>query len=456
MKKILALCFVLTTFLVTLTHAQSSTWTPIFDGKTLTGWHQLGGNARFDVQEGAIVGYTVPNTPNSFLVTDQEYGDFSLIMEVKIEDTTSNSGIQFRSHWDRSANGGKGKVFGYQYELDPSSRRWTGGIYDEGRRDWLYPLSLNPAAQGQFKLNQYNVIRIECVGDEIRTWINEVPAAYLVDMMDYQGFIALQVHAIQKQEQAGQKIYFRRINVKPISKFTSRYARGVYVMSTVPNFLTEYETHNGWKLLFNGENSKGWRGAYKDAFPATGWEINDGSLTVLSSQGKEGGVGGDIVTLEQFKAFDLSFEFKLTPGANSGVKYFVTLKEHNEGSAIGLEYQVLDDSLHPDAKLGREGDRTMASLYDLIKADKTPRFIHPIGQWNTGRIVVFPNNHVVHYLNGIKVLEYDRGSKAFRDLVAESKYKIWPNFGEAPEGHILLQDHGNEVSFRSIKLQELK
>jgi len=167
-------------------------------------------------------------------------------------------------------------------------------------------------------------------------------------------------------------------------------------------------------------------------------------------------VGGDIVTLEQFKAFDLSFEFKLTPGANSGVKYFVTLKEHNEGSAIGLEYQVLDDSLHPDAKLGREGDRTMASLYDLIKADKTPRFIHPIGQWNTGRIVVFPNNHVVHYLNGIKVLEYDRGSKAFRDLVAESKYKIWPNFGEAPEGHILLQDHGNEVSFRSIKLQELK
>lgn len=149
------------------------------------------------------------------------------------------------------------------------------------------------------------------------------------------------------------------------------------------------------------------------------------------------------------------FQFKLTPGANSGVKYFVTLEENNTGSAIGLEYQVLDDKLHPDAKLGRDGDRTLASLYDLIPAAKQARFVHAIGQWNTGRIVVFPNNHVVHYLNGIKVLEYDRGSAAYRALVAISKYKIWPHFGEAPQGHILLQDHGNEVSFRSIKIREL-
>jgi hypothetical protein len=224
----------------------------------------------------------------------------------------------------------------------------------------------------------------------------------------------------------------------------------------IPNQLAQYEVKSGWKLLFDGKTSHGWVGAYKKTFPANGWTIHKGLLSVLSSEGKEAANGGDIVTMEEFSAFDLSFDFLLTPGANSGVKYFVTLSENNSGSAIGLEYQLLDDSLHADAKLGRDGDRTMASLYDLIPATKQKRFIHPIGQWNTGRIIVYPNNHVEHYLNGVKVLEYERGSTAFRELVAISKYKVWNNFGEAAKCHILLQDHGTSVSFRSIKIKVMR
>ncbi len=179
-------------------------------------------------------------------------------------------------------------------------------------------------------------------------------------------------------------------------------------------------------------------------------------MNVEGSTGGEATNGGDVVTVGKYKAFDLSFEFKMCPGANSGVKYFVTLSEGNKGSAIGLEYQILDDSLHPDAKLGRDGNRTLASLYDLIKANKIPNSLRAMGEWNIGRIIVFPNNHVEHYLNGVKVLEYERGSPAYRDLVAISKYKVWNHFGEAPEGRILLQDHGFAVSFRSIKIRELK
>jgi len=228
------------------------------------------------------------------------------------------------------------------------------------------------------------------------------------------------------------------------------------VMAQKHNTLTTAEKQQGWKLLFDGKTNAGWRSAKGDAFPTKGWQIKDGELTVLASEGKESQNGGDIVTDKQYSAFVLTFEFKLTAGANSGVKYFVTLDEKVSGSAIGLEYQLLDDELHPDAKLGRDGDRKLASLYDLIPSNKPASCIKPIGEWNIGKIIVYPNNHVEHYLNGVKVLQYERGSKAFRDLVAISKFKPYPNFGEAKQGHILLQDHGNQVSFRSIKIKELK
>ena len=435
----------------------SQDWQNLFDGKTLNGWKLMTGKAEYKVENGMIVGTTVMNSPNSFLVSDKRVsGNFILELEAMITDTASNSGIQFKSNFDSADNKGQGRVFGYQFEIDPSSRKWSGGIYDEGRRDWLYVGSLNPKAQVLLTTNVFHKIKIECIGNTIKTWLDGVATAYLVDTLKAnQGLIALQVHSINNEKQKGLRLCWRNIRINTSNVNPTTFPKEVYVANLIPNSLSGYEVQDGWKLLFDGKSSEGWKGAYKKTFPEKGWEIKDGILKVLPSAGGESTNGGDIVTKEEFSAFDLSFEFKITPGANSGVKYFVTLSENNPGSAIGLEYQVLDDTLHPDAKMGINGNRTLASLYDLIKANKQSRFIKQPGGWNTGRIIVYPNNHVEHYLNGVKVLEYERGSQAYRDLVAISKYKVWKDFGEAKQGHILLQDHGNEVSYRSIKIRPL-
>ncbi|MDR1525612.1 MAG: DUF1080 domain-containing protein, partial [Tannerella sp.] len=195
-------------------------------------------------------------------------------------------------------------------------------------------------------------------------------------------------------------------------------------------------------------------------FPDKGWKIADGAITVLRGDGSESTHGGDIVTRDEYSAFELSLEFKITEGANSGIKYFVTESEKQKGSAFGLEYQILDDAVHADAKLytSAPGSRACAGLYDLIKP-QNKRF-NGVSQWNQAVIKVFPNKHAEHWLNGFKTVEYERGSDAFRDLVKNSKYAAKEYntdgpFGEAPKGRILLQDHGDEVSFRSIKIKEL-
>ncbi len=428
-------------------------WTELFNGKDLTGWKQINGKASYKVEDGAIVGTTVTDSPNSFLTAEKEYGDFILEFEVMLNNDI-NSGVQFRSISDPAVM--EGRVHGYQFELDPSDRKWTGGIYDEARRGWLYPLSLNPSAQDAFKAGEWNKVRVEAIGNKIKTWVNGVPVASVVDDMTPKGLIALQVHSIGKAEDAGKEIKWRNIRIKT-TDLQHKQGHDAYVVNLVPNTLTEQEQAQGWSLLWDGKTTNGWRGAYQDKFPAGGWRIQDGELQVLESGGGESVNGGDIVTEKEFGAFELQVQFKLTEGANSGIKYFVTEKEKvGKGSAIGLEYQLLDDAKHPDAKMGRNGNRTIASLYDLKTSEKNPRFLKPIGEWNLARLVVKPDSTVEHWLNGIKVLEYKRGSQEFRDLVAISKYKDWENFGEAEKGHILLQDHGNTVAFRSIKIKELK
>jgi len=427
-------------------------WVDLFNGRNLSGWKQLNGNAKYAVVNNEIVGTTVFGEPNSFLVTEKNYGDFILELEFKL-DADMNSGIQFRS--ESKPDYRDGRVHGYQMEIDPSARAWTGGVYDEARRGWLYPLEYNLPGKKAYKQRDWNKARIECIGNAIRIWINDTPAAHLIDDLTTRGFIALQVHSVPKAENSGQQVRWRNIRIQT-ERLKPAPPDSIFVANRVPNTLSEQEKHNGVELLWDGRTTRGWRGAYKNEFPEKGWTMRDGVLTVARSGGAESENGGDIVTEKMYGTFDLQFEFRITEGANSGVKYFVTEGEGNKGSAIGLEYQVLDDEKHPDAKQGAVGNRTMASLYDLIPAVKVTRDAPPVGAWNSGRIVVYPDNRVEHWLNGNRVVEYQRGTPIYQALVARSKYAQWENFGMAEEGRILIQDHGDEVSFRSIKIKELK
>jgi hypothetical protein len=432
--------------------AQKEKWTSLFDGKTLKGWKQLNGKAKYTVENGEIVGSTVANTPNSFLCTEQDYGDFIFELDLKVDDAM-NSGVQFRSLSKPDYQ--DGRVHGYQMEVDPTDRAWSGGIYDEARREWLYIPNINPEGKKAFKKGDWNRYRIEAIGSTIRTFINGIPVSYLVDDMTAKGLIALQVHGIYADMKEGMKIRWKNIRIQTENLKPSP-ADATPVVNLLLNNLSEQEKAQGFKLLFNGKDFTGWRGVHQDKMPTAHWKVVDGQINVSPSDGSE--TGNDIVTNEQFGAFELTFQFKLTEGANSGVKSFVNEEFDSNGkSGIGLEFQVLDDEKHPDAKMGAVGNRTLGSLYDLIPSYKqTKRFTKKIGEWNEGRVIVLPNNIVQHWLNGFKVVEYERKSNIFDALVARSKYEKYKGFGAGDKGNILLQDHGNDVLFKNIKIRELK
>jgi hypothetical protein len=456
-------------------NASADGWRDLCNDRDLTGWSVHSGTARFRVEKGEIVGESVAHSDNSFLCSDATFADFELTLEFKV-DGGLNSGVQIRSEVFPEPRtleiAGKpvalpaDRVHGYQVEIDmdPARNRWwTAGLYDEARRGWLDPAGDEKGPRGAAfteqgrrvsRPGQWNVLRVVADGAELTTWLNGELRAHVTDSLTPRGLIALQVHGVgDDAARVGLQVRFRNIRLRPLR------ADGRELQNT----LTDAERRDGWRLLWDGKSSDGWRSARSQEFPAKGWTIADGVLTVHASGGSEAAGGGDLVTRERFSDFDLSVDFKITAGANSGIKYFVQTDlapvdgsgaKAATGSAIGCEYQILDDLRHPDAKLGRDGDRTLASLYDLIAAPAT-KPVHPVGAWNRARILV-RGSHVEHWLNGTKLLEYERGSPEFRRLVAASKYKNIPAFGEWPDGVILLQEHGDEVAFRNVKIRPLK
>lgn len=381
------------------------------------------------------------------------YGDFILEFEFKIE-SGLNSGVQFRSESLKEYQ--NGRVHGYQYEIDSSPRAWSGGIYDEARRAWIYRLTANPPARKAFKSNEWNRGRIEAIGNSIRTWVNGIECANIIDDVTPSGFIALQVHEVGKNED-GKTVAWRNIRICTTDLEKNRTPENMAVpeINLIPNTLSDREKREGWKLLWDGKTTDGWRSAKETGFPKKGWTIEDGELKVVKSEGKESANGGDIITKDKYKNFILKVDFKITTGANSGIKYFVDPDlNKGAGSAIGCEFQILDDKNHPDAKLGVKGNRKLGSLYDLIPPYKISEANFQKGTYNTAMIVV-NGDKVEHWLNGKKIVDYERNNQMWNALVAYSKYKNWPDFGNLKEGHILLQDHGDAVSFKSIKIKVL-
>lgn len=208
------------------------------------------------------------------------------------------------------------------------------------------------------------------------------------------------------------------------------------------NNLTKKERKAGWQLLWNGRDLSGWKSNSPNGDMNKGWKAVDGELVIMARSG-----AGDIITEKRYHDFELSIDFKITEGANSGIKYFI-----GENGSIGCEFQILDDENHPDAKMGFNGNRRLGSLYDLIPADGWA--IASKRDWNTARIVV-RGNHVEHWLNGVKILEYEKNNDMWDTIVSHSKFAKVENFAGGDGGHILLQDHNDEVHYRNLKIREL-
>ena len=393
MKSYLAFTLIAATLI--LSSSANEKWTSLFNGESLDGWIQRGGKAKYTVEDGCIVGRTIPKTPNSFLCTEKQYGDFILEYEFKV-DPRLNSGVQIRSQTKES-----GRVFGYQIEIDPDTNRnrmWTGGIYDEARRGWLNDLSKNEKARKAFKPNDWNKIKVHANGDSIRTWINGVPAADLVDSMTQSGFIGLQVHGIGNKSDGPYEVRWRNIRIQDMGS-------------------------HKWSSIFDGKSLQGWK-----ALPGGTWQVDEGRI--IGKSPKEEKRHGILLTERTFENFTVRAQFKV----NSGDSGFYFRCEPVPGGVSVHGFQVEVDYSQETGGLYETGGRGWVKK---PTKEEIPKKKYKPGEWTTLNLSAHDGRIVVH-INGQKTSELfnDKGRKS---------------------GHIGLQLHGGDtmdVEFKNIEILE--
>lgn len=324
----------------------------LWNGKNFSGWRKVGGGATFHIEGDCIVGEVGPG-PNTFLRTEKTFGDFILKVEVKI-DIPGNSGIQFRSHQREKT----GQVYGYQCEIDPSPRSWTGGIYDEGRRGWLYTLENQPKAQQAFQPTDWNELVIQAIGPSIKTWVNGIPCADLIDTTDLEGFIALQIHSGSQG-----RIRWRNIRIKDLGQ-------------------------RRWKPLWNGKNFDGW-----EKIGGGDWEIQNGVLRGVNTQAEP--QFGHLITKKEFKNFAIRLKF-LAKRGNSGLYFRV-----QQGGPAGV--QGLQADIDPEQNTGGIYDISGRGWLVQPKPEEVKKWQKP-NEWNELSLVALGPRIVVH-LNGYKTAD---------------------------------------------------
>ncbi|HMJ70116.1 MAG TPA: DUF1080 domain-containing protein [Cyclobacteriaceae bacterium] len=395
--------------------ATKGEWQSLFNGKDITGWEMLNAPHRVEVKDGVLVGTTIPGQDNGFLCTTEQYGDFVLELEVKTDLLLDNTGIQFRSL--SSPEDRNGRIHGYQVQLEnrpPHLSQWTGSIYDEAGRGFLSIIEDDPVRQKAYKQNQWNKVRIEAIGTTSRVWINNIPTAHVIDDKIMKGIICLQIHGGSHAAERGeQSIYARNIRIQTTDLKPAPYD-GIPVANYIPNTISAQEKYQGFELLFDGTTAKNWRGVSQEA-PAAGWKIDNGIITV-SSEEETSPVA---MTSKKYGPFELKFEFKVEGKEGKegipGIEYFFDGQPAAKRSALYGRFAI--DNARHRAKVNRDIWR----------------------EWNQGVIKAFPDNHVEYWMNGYKILDYQRTSD------------------QPKEGNILIDAYkGNAVSYRSIKIRQLK